>query len=59
MQGKNLLEEFLILVLHIFYHNMEPPTIQSRIYEIRGHRVVIDVDLAEPYQTETKILKQA
>ena len=33
--------------------------IQGRIYEIRGVRVMLDFDLAELYQVETKVLKQA
>lgn len=35
------------------------PDIQNRIYEIRGHRVMLDFDLAELYETETKRLKEA
>ncbi len=34
-------------------------TIQNRIYEIRGERVMLDFDLAELYQVETKALNQA
>lgn len=33
--------------------------IQSKIYEIRGLRVMLDRDLAELYQVETKALNQA
>ena len=33
--------------------------IQSKIYEIRGQRVMLDFDLAELYQVETKRLKEA
>ena len=33
--------------------------IQSKIYEIRGQRVMLDFDLAELYQGETRALKQA
>ena len=33
--------------------------IQSKIYEIRGQRVMLDRDLAEMYCIETKVLKQA
>ena len=33
--------------------------IQSKIYEIRGQKVMLDFDLAEMYGTETKVLKQA
>lgn len=38
---------------------MEIQTIQSKIYEIRGQKVMLDFDLAKLYETETKILKQA
>lgn len=34
-------------------------TIQNRIYEIRGERVMLDKDLAELYGTETKFLNLA
>ena len=33
--------------------------IQSKIYEIRGQRVMLDFDLAELYQVETRVLNQA
>ena len=38
---------------------MELQPIQSKIYEIRGQRVMLDFDLAELYQVETKRLKEA
>lgn len=38
---------------------MELQLIQNKIYEIRGQRVMIDFDLAEMYETETKRLKEA
>lgn len=34
-------------------------TIQSKIYEIRGQRVILDFDLAELYGIETKYLKRS
>ena len=34
-------------------------TIQSKIYEIRGQRVMLDFDLAALYQVEPRVLKQA
>jgi hypothetical protein len=37
---------------------MELQTIQSKIYEIRGQRIMFDFDLAELYGTETKYLKR-
>ena len=33
--------------------------IQSKIYEIRGQMVMLDFDLAELYQVETRVLNQA
>ena len=38
---------------------MELQVIQNKIYEIRGQRVMLDFDLAELYDTETKRLKEA
>ena len=38
---------------------MELTTLQSRIYEIRGQRVMLDRDLAELYQVTTSALNQA
>lgn len=38
---------------------MELEVIQSRIYKIRGYRVMLDFNLAELYQVPTKALKQA
>jgi len=34
-------------------------SIQNRIYEIRGERVMLDFDLAELYEVGTKVLNQA
>ena len=38
---------------------MEIEILQQKIYEIRGHRVMLDYDLAELYEVETKRLKEA
>lgn len=38
---------------------MELQTIQNRIYEVRGQKVLLDFDLAAMYGTETKRLKEA
>ena len=38
---------------------MELQTIQNKIYEIRGQKVMLDFDLAEMYGTETAQLKRA
>lgn len=37
---------------------MELQVIQSKIYEIRGQRVMLDRDLAEMYNVETLVLSQ-
>ena len=37
----------------------EVQIIQSKIYEIRGQRVMLDRDLAELYHVETKVLNQS
>lgn len=34
-------------------------TIQSKIYELRGQKVMLDRDLAEMYGVQTKVLNQA
>ena len=36
----------------------EITNIQTKIYEIRGQKVMLDFDLAELYETETKYLKR-
>jgi hypothetical protein len=33
--------------------------IQNRIYEIRGERVMLDIDLASLYGVETRVLNQS
>lgn len=38
---------------------MELQLIKDKIYEIRGQRVMLDFDLAEMYEVQTKVLKQA
>ena len=37
----------------------EVQTIQNKIYEIRGQRVMLDFDLAMLYSVETRVLNQA
>ena len=37
----------------------EVQVIQNKIYEIRGHRVMLDFDLAMLYQVETRVMNQA
>jgi len=38
---------------------MQVQAIQSKIYEIRGQKVMLDFDLAELYEVENRALKQA
>ena len=38
---------------------MELSIIQNKIYEIRGVKVMLDFDLAEIYQVETRVLNQS
>ena len=38
---------------------MDLQIIQDKIYEIRGQKVMLDFDLAEMYQVETRVLNQA
>lgn len=38
---------------------MSLQTIETKIYEIRGLKIMLDFDLAEMYETETKYLKRA
>lgn len=38
---------------------MELLKIETKIYEIRGLKVMLDFDLAELYQVETKVLNQS
>ena len=38
---------------------IQPADIKHKIYDIRGQRVMLDFDLAELYEVETRILNQA
>jgi ORF6N domain len=38
---------------------MQIVTIQNKIYEINGIKVMLDYDLAELYEVETRVLNQA
>jgi bifunctional pyridoxal-dependent enzyme with beta-cystathionase and maltose regulon repressor activities len=38
---------------------MQVQVIQKKIYEIRGQRIMLDFDLAELYEVETRVLNQA
>ncbi len=38
---------------------IESEKIESKIYTIRGHRAMLDFDLAQLYEVKTKALKQA
>src|ERR1700730_4538682 len=38
---------------------MKPLLIQNKIYTVSGQKVMLDFDLAELYEVETKVLNQA
>jgi hypothetical protein len=38
---------------------MQLQVIQQKIYEIRGQKVMLDFDLAQLYEVETKVLNQS
>ena len=38
---------------------MRPPAIQSKIYEVRGQKIMLNFDLADMYETETKYLRRS
>jgi superfamily II RNA helicase len=38
---------------------MHTNIIESKIYEVRGHKIMFDFDLAELYEVETKVFNQA
>lgn len=38
---------------------IQPSVIQQKIYDIRGQRVMLDFDLAEMYEVETRVLNQS
>ena len=38
---------------------MQLQKIETKIYEVRGHKVMLDFDLAELYEVETRVLNQA
>lgn len=52
-------ELFLALNSIIYYMNSEIQLIQNKIHNIRNEKVMIDYDLADLYETETKSLKRA
>ena len=43
----------------IIYREMQLPVIQTKIYEVRGQKVMLDYDLAELYEVLTKNLNLA
>jgi len=40
-------------------NTLELSAIRSKIHEIRGQKVMLDFDLAEMYQVETRVLNQS
>jgi hypothetical protein len=54
--GGNELNSFCI---NNFRNTMNLAVIQNKIYEIRGQKIMLDFDLAELYDVETRALNQA
>lgn len=50
---------FLLFLSSPIVENMEAQTIQTKIYEVRGYKVMLDHDLAALYGIETKRLKES
>ncbi len=48
-----------ILTATAFFPCMQLQLIQKKIFEIRGQKVMLDFDLADLYEVETRALKQA
>lgn len=44
---------------NLIYRKMQLQVIQTKIYEVRGQKVMLDYDLAELYEVETKRLNEA
>ncbi len=44
---------------NLIYEKMQLQVIQTKIYEVRGQKVMLDYDIAELYEVETRILNQA
>ena len=38
---------------------MELQLIQNKIFELRGHKIMLDFDLADLYEVETRVFNQA
>ena len=38
---------------------MDISILQAKIHEVRGHKVIVDFDLALLYKVETRVLNQA
>ena len=47
------------VTINLYASFMQVTTLQSKIYEIRGQKVLLDFDLALLYEVETKVLNQA
>jgi phage regulator Rha-like protein len=44
---------------NLIYREMHLQTIQTKIYELRGQKVMLDFDIAELYEVETRVLNQS
>jgi hypothetical protein len=55
----NFLADFLLFIALSNKQNMKSEIIQSKIYEARDQKVMLDFDLAMLYEVETRLLNQA
>ena len=44
---------------HLIKNTMELSIIKNKIHNIQGNKVILDFDLAELYEVETRVLKQS
>lgn len=49
----------MVFYMHTKKYNMKSFIIREKIYDLRGQRVMLDFDLAELYEVETRVLNQA
>lgn len=57
--GKHLSFKYICYCKPKKHHMQIIQSIQTRIYEVRGERIMLDFDLAGLYEVETKIFNQA
>ncbi len=58
-ETSNYINYFCLQRNIIIYRRMQLQVIQTKIYEVREQKVMLDYDIAELYEVETRILNQA